>query len=92
VDHDGRWLKIGCLYFSILLYTPNEKADLQIRPGKFRLVREAAFKALLSLFFLNHGFTNVRGMHFKWNIASSGLSKIKIRNEFDDAMPLRKSY
>jgi hypothetical protein len=35
---------------------------------------------------------NVRGMHFKWNIASSGLSKMKIRNEFDDAMPLRKSY
>jgi hypothetical protein len=76
----------------ILLYTSNEKADLQIRSGKFRLVREAAFKALLSLFFLNHGFTNVRGMHFKWNIASSGLSKMKIRNEFDDAMPLRKSY
>jgi hypothetical protein len=55
-------------------------------------VREAAFKALLSLFFLNNGFTNVRGMHFKWNITSSGLSKMKIRNEFDDAMPLRKSY
>jgi hypothetical protein len=76
----------------IFLYTPNEKADLQNRSGKFRLVREAAFKALLSLFFLNHGFTNVRRMHFKWNIAFSGLSKMKIRNESDDAVPLRKSY
>jgi hypothetical protein len=35
---------------------------------------------------------NVRRMHFKLNIASSGLSKMKIRNESDDAMPQRKSY
>jgi hypothetical protein len=76
----------------ILLYTPNEKADLQIRSGQFRLEHKAAFNAFLSLFFLNHGFTIVRGMHFKWNIASSSLSKMKIRNEFDDAMLLRKSY
>jgi hypothetical protein len=73
-------------------YTPDEKADLQIRSGKFRLGREAAVKALLSLFFLNHGFTHVQGMHIKWNIASSGLSKMEISNESDDAMPLRKSY